>query len=356
MTDYLGQDDLARLCSVEEFEPLARARMTDASYNYVSGAAGSGGAAVANREAYSRWVFRPRVMVDVSHIDISTSVLGREIDLPILFAPSALHRMAHPEAEVATARAAEALRTIMIVSTSASLAIEDVPPHVTRPWFQLYWFTDRGITRSLVERAEASGYSAICLTVDTPVLAWRENEQRLPVLPQPGLEVANLAGIPGDDLEVESTLTWQSLDWLRSITRLPIITKGLMTGEDARLAVDAGVDALVVSNHGGRQLDSSMATLDALPEVAEAVAGRVEILFDGGIRRGTDVLKALSLGARAVLLGRPVFWGLGTGGTPGLLRYVELVRGELISALGHTGVTSVRDVPRSILAPNPARR
>jgi 4-hydroxymandelate oxidase len=233
------------------------------------------------------------------------------------------------------------------------MTIEDIKSSVTKAWFQLYWFTDRELTRDLVQRADAAGYGAICLTVDTPVAAWREHELRLPVLPQPGIQIANL---PDEDLEIESALTWKSLDWLRSITKLPIVTKGVMTGEDAHLAVEHGVDAIVCSNHGGRQLDSSMASLDALPDVVDAVGGRVEVLFDGGIRRGTDVLKALALGARAVLIGRPVFWGLGTGGAPGLQRLVELIRGELISAMGHTGVTSVRDVPRNVIVPNPARR
>ena len=353
MTGYLDADALAALCSIEEFEPIARLQMSEAAYNFVSGAAGSGGAQVANREAYRRWVFRPRVLIDVSRIDLATSILGRPIGLPIVFAPTALHRLAHPEGEFATARAAREVDTLMILSTSSSISIEEVAAVADRPWFQLYCFTDRELTRDLVQRAEASGCSAICLTVDTPVAAWRENEARLPVLPHPGVTT----GIIAEDSELvgDSTLTWQSLDWLRSITKLPVVTKGVMTAEDARLAVEHGVDAIVVSNHGGRQLDGSMATLDALPEVAEAVEGRIELLFDGGVRRGTDVLKALALGARAVLIGRPIFWGLGTGGSVGLLRLLELMRGELVSAMGHTGVTRVTDVPRSIVAPNPAR-
>jgi 4-hydroxymandelate oxidase len=344
--------DISRLFSVEEFEPLARQVMSPAGYNFVSGAAGSGKAQIANREAFQRWVFRPRVLVDVSTIDVSTSILGQPLDLPLVFAPSALHKLAHPEGEIATARAAEELGTLMIVSTSASLTVEEIAPHVSRRWFQLYWFTDRELTRDLVQRAEAAGYQAICLTVDTPVAAWREHEARLPVLPHPGVEAAMFVDV--DNLVGESSLTWKDLDWLRSITKLPIITKGVMTAEDARLAVEHGLPAIVVSNHGGRQLDTSMATLDALPEVVDAVEGRLEILMDGGIRRGTDVLKALALGADVVMIGRPVFWGLGTGGTPGLVRMVDLIRGELISAMGHTGVTSIKGIDRSVIAPNPA--
>ena len=266
-----------------------------------------------------------------------------------MFAPTALHRFAHPDAELATARAAEALGTTMIVSSGASVRFEEVGPTLTNPWFQLYWFTDREVTRELVARAEASGFAAIAVTVDTPVPSWRELEDRLPPLPSPGVWSDNLPRNPDPPLRVDGSLTWASLEWLRSITSLPILLKGIMTAEDARLAVEHGLDGIVVSNHGGRQLDWSLATLDALPEIVEAVDGGLEILMDGGIRRGTDVLKALALGARAVLIGRPVLWGLGAGGTDGILRMVELIRGELISAMGHCGVTSTMDVPRSII-------
>ena len=346
--------DLARLFSVEEFEPIAKATMSPAGYGYVAGAAGSGSALAANLEAYRRWVFRPRVLVDVHEIDLSTTILGQSVELPVLFAPSSLHKLAHPDGELATARAAEQLGTLMVVSTGASLTFEEIARHVNRRWFQLYWFTDRELTRDLVRRAEAAGYQAVCLTVDTPVAAWREHEARLPVWPAPGISQPNLPD--GAALEVDGSLTWRSLEWLRSITKLPLITKGVMTPEDATLAVEHGVEAIVVSNHGGRQLDGSMATLDALPPIVDAIGSRAEVLMDGGVRRGTDVLKALALGARAVLVGRPVFWGLAAGGAPGVMRMMELIRGELVSAMGHTGVTSVTSVDRAILAPNPADR
>jgi 4-hydroxymandelate oxidase len=353
MATYLDEDALARIYSVEEFEPIARGNMTEAGYSYVSGAAGTGGAHLANLEAYRRWVFRLRALVDVSRIEIATTLLGQDIALPLVFAPSALHKLAHPDGELATARAAERLGTLMVVSTGGSIPLEDVAREVTRKWFQLYWFTDRELTRELVQRAEASGYQAICLTVDTPVAAWREHELRLPLFPYPGIESANLPET-ADTLEIEGSLTWRSLEWLRSITRLPIVTKGVLTPEDASLAVEHGVDAIIVSNHGGRQLDSSMATLDALAPIVDAVGSRAEVLVDGGIRRGTDVLKALALGARCVLLGRPVFWGLATAGEDGLVKMIELIRGELVSAMGHTGQTSVETIDRSAIAPNPA--
>jgi 4-hydroxymandelate oxidase len=357
MAGYLDSDALTRLYAVEEFEPIARENMSAVSYGYISGAAGSGSAQVANREAYTRWVFRPRALVDVSTVDLTTKVLGRPIDLPVMFAPTSLHVMAHPDGELATAGAARELNTIMIVSTGASRPLEEIGAALDGKWFQLYWLRKREITRDLVQRAEAAGYEAICLTVDSAVFGWRENEARVPVLPQPGITAANLPPDATDEeLDFEPTVTWRSLEWIRSITRLPVVLKGIMTAEDANLAIEHGVDAIVVSNHGGRQLDSAMATLDALPEVVDAVGGRVDVLMDGGIRRGADVLKALALGAQAVLIGRPVFWGIGAGGTAGLLRLVELMRGELFTAMALTGVTSATAVPRSIIAPNPAGR
>ncbi len=343
---YLGPDELARLFSVEDFEPLARERMADAAYRYVAGWAGTGETVRLNREAFGRWVLKPRALIDVSTIDPSTTVLGQPVSMPVLFAPSALHRLAHPDGELATAAASVTTGTIMIMSTSASATIEAVARVAKDPWFQLYWLTDRELTRDLVQRAAAAGFRALCLTVDAPVGGWREGELRYPVPISATCRAANLP----DDVEVETRLTWSSLEWLRSISPLPLVLKGIMTAEDARLAVEHGAAAVVVSNHGGRQLDWAQASLDALPEIVDAVDGRLEILTDGGIRRGTDVLKALALGARAVLVGRPVFWGLATGGAAGLAAMIELIRGELISAMALTGATSVSEVGRQVVA------
>jgi len=343
---YLGPDELARLYSVEEFEPLARERMAEAGYRYVAGWAGTGATVGLNREAFERWVLKPRALVDVSTIDASTTVLGKPVSLPVLFAPSALHCLAHPDRELATAAASVTTGTIMILSTSASATIEEVGGVAQDPWFQLYWLTDRGLTRDLVERAAAAGFRALCLTVDAPVGGWREGELRYPVPLDATCRSSNLP----DEVEVEKTLTWSSLEWLRSISPLPIVLKGIMTAGDARLAAEHGAAAIVVSNHGGRQLDWAQASLDALPEIVAAVDGQLEILTDGGIRRGTDVLKALALGARAVLIGRPVFWGLAAGGAAGLAAMVELIRGELISAMALTGATRVQDIGRHVVA------
>jgi 4-hydroxymandelate oxidase len=346
---YLGPSEIARLFSVEEFEPLARERMSDGGYRYVAGWAGTGETARLNREAFGRWVLRPRALVDVSTIDASTPVLGRRVSLPVLFAPSALHCLAHPDGELATAAASVDVDTTMILSTNCGVTLEQVAAVARDPWFQLYWLTDRELTRDLVQRAAAAGFRAICLTVDAPVGGWREGEQRHPVPIEPTCRAAMLP----DEVEVETRLTWSSLEWLRSITPLPIVLKGIMTAEDARLAIEHGAAAIVVSNHGGRQLDWAQASLDVLPEIVEAVDEQLEVLMDGGVRRGTDVLKAIALGARAVLIGRPIFWGLGTGGAPGLTALVELIRGELVSAMALTGVTKIADVRRNIVAPRP---
>lgn len=346
---YLDTHEIAGLFSVEEFEPLARERMHEAGYRYVAGWAGTGETVRLNREAFGRWLLRPRVLVDVSSIDPSTTVLGRRVSLPVLFAPCALHRLAHPDGELATAAASVAVDTTMILSTSASATIEEVAEVAHDPWFQLYWLTDRELTRDLALRAAAAGYRAICLTVDAPLGGWREGEERLPVPIDATCRQANLP----EEVEVETRLTWSSLEWLRSISPLPLVLKGIMTPEDGRLAIEHGADAIVVSNHGGRQLDWAQASLDVLPEILEAVDGRVEVLVDGGARRGTDVLKALALGARAVLIGRPIYWGLGTGGAPGLIALVELIRGELVSAMALTGVTKVADLRRDVIARRP---
>lgn len=346
-----GPDELARIFSVEEFEPLARARMEPSAYGYVAGWAGTGWTTRHNRAAYGRWVFRPRVLVDVSSVDTATTVLGTPIDVPILFAPTAIHRLSHPDGELATARAARALGTIGVLSTGCSLPIEDVAAVGHRRWFQLYWYTNRELTRELIERANASGFEAIVLTVDAPVPYWRETEARLPLLLPPDVTQPNLPRDP--NLAYDRTLTWDSLEWLRSVSPLPILLKGVVRADDARRAAEHGVAGIIVSNHGGRQADTATPTLEALPAITEAVDGRIDVLVDGGVRRGTDVLKALALGARAVLIGRPVQWGLAVGGEAGVVRLVDLMAGELRSAMGVTGCRTIDEIGPTLLRRNP---
>lgn len=368
---YLGREELDRVFSVEEFESLARARMHPSTYAYVRGWAGTGWTVANNIRAFERWVFRPRVLIDVSQVDISTTVLGTPVAVPILFAPTSIHKLAHPEGELATARAARTVETLQVLSTGASQTIEAVASVGHPRWFQLYWYTDRGLTRSLIERAHAAGYSAIVLTVDAAIFGWREGEKRVTLVKPDDAWAVNL---PADVSTIvqEQSITWQDLDWLRSVSPLPIVLKGIARADDARLAAAHGVDGIMVSNHGGRQADGAIATLDALPAVVEAVeapgsgraggpggsgrAGRPEVYVDGGVRRGTDVLKALALGARAVLIGRAVQWGLAAGGEEGVVRMVELIAGEFRSALALCGCRSVDEVTRAIVTRNPDPR
>jgi isopentenyl diphosphate isomerase/L-lactate dehydrogenase-like FMN-dependent dehydrogenase len=347
-----------------EYEPLAKARLDPAAYDYYAGGAEDELTLRENRAAYARIKLRPRVLVDVSRVATGTTVLGVPVGMPILVPPMAYQRLAAPEGELATARAAGDAGTIMAVSTLATASLEEIAGATSGPlWFQLYVYKDRTVSEALVRRAEVAGYRALVLTVDTPLLGRREADERNGFGLPAHLHMSNFAGRdearptePGVSAlalhtlaEFDPSLTWEALDWMRSITRLPVVVKGILTHEDADLAARHGAAGVVVSNHGGRQLDTAVATIEALPEVAEAVAGRCEVYVDGGIRRGTDVLKALALGARAVLIGRPVLWGLGAGGSDGVIRMVDLIRGELVSAMGHTGVTSARNVPRDVI-------
>jgi 4-hydroxymandelate oxidase len=307
------------------------------------------------------------MLVDVSQRDLSVEVLGQTLAMPILIAPMAFQCLTHPEGEVATARIAAELGTGMVLSTLSTKRLEDVATasrqvksQTNNPlWFQLYVHRDRALTRALVERAEAAGFSALCLTVDAPVLGRRERDRRNQFTLPPGMELANLTtmadlAIPkaaGESglfayfaQQLDPSLTWRDLEWLRSITELPVVVKGILRGDDARQAVDCGAKAIIVSNHGGRQLDGAIATIEALPEVVAAVGEKVEVLVDGGIRRGTDVLKALALGAKAVLIGRPVLWGLAVGKEAGGRHVLELLRDELDVAMALSGCATIQDI------------
>ncbi len=356
---YLGREELDALFSVEEFEPLAAARMHPTTYQYIRGWAGTGWTAAENMRAFQRWVFRPRFMRDVTHLDTSTTVLGETVAAPILFAPTSVHKLAHPHGEAATAGAARALDIVQVLSTGSSTSLEDIAGIGPKRWFQLYWYTDRGLTRELVERAVAAGFTALVLTVDAPVIGWRETERRTAMV-KPDDATAVLLPEDLSGVAQATDLTWESLEWLRSVSPLPLVLKGIGRSDDARLAAAHGADALIVSNHGGRQLDGGIATLDALPGVAAAVEGLhgaggrpLEVYMDGGVRRGTDVVKALALGARAVLIGRPVQWGLATGGEAGVLRMLELIFGEFRSAMGLCGATRPSEITRAMVTRNP---
>jgi isopentenyl diphosphate isomerase/L-lactate dehydrogenase-like FMN-dependent dehydrogenase len=344
--------------NVDDFEQAARERLEPGAYGYYAGGAGDEHTLRGNVEAYARWELRPRVLVDVSEGTTATSVLGEEVAFPLLVAPTAFHRLADPEGECATARAAAKAGTVMCLSTLSSVSPAELAaaaPEATL-WFQLYCSRDRGFTQELVAGVADAGFKALVLTVDLPIAGRRERDLRtafaLPDdLPIPNLPVelartdfhAALSSI------VDARLTWRDLEWLRSISPLPLVVKGVLTAEDALLAAEHGAAGVIVSNHGGRQLDGVPATLDVLPEVAETVGERVEVLVDGGIRRGTDVLKALALGARAAFAGRAVLWGLAAGGEEGALRVLTLLRDEIASGLMLLGCPRPDDVSRAHL-------
>jgi isopentenyl diphosphate isomerase/L-lactate dehydrogenase-like FMN-dependent dehydrogenase len=333
-----------------EYGKLAQERMEPAYWEYYYGGSDDEVTLRDSRAAYERIRLRPRVLVDVSNCDTRTNVLGTPVSMPILVAPMALHCLAHPEGECATAQGAGMAETLMIASTTATRNIEEIAEAATGPlWFQLYVYPSLEVAAKLVRRAEASGYRAIVLTVDLPRLGRREKDIRnnVTIPPEPYYE-ANFVGVEKEG-QRWVPLTWESLSWLRSITSLPILLKGILTAEDAVLAVEHGVDGIVVSNHGGRQLDTAIPSIEALPEVVEAVAGRCEVYLDGGIRRGTDVLKALALGARAVLVGRPVLWGLAVNGAEGVRHVLELLRHELELDMALAGRPTLDSIDRSLV-------
>ncbi len=358
---------MGAFASIDDIQRHAERTLPQMVYDYYAGGAGDEWTLRQNREAFEGYVLRPRVLVDVSDRDTSTTVLSTTIAAPIMVAPTAFQRMAHPEGEVATARATAAAGTIMTLSTIASASIEEVAqaaPDAPR-WFQLYVYRDRGVTKDLVERATATGYCALVLTVDTPVLGLRDRDTVNRFTLPDGVELANLAGLGhgtklpetgGSGLFAwvaqlqDASVTWEDVAWLRSISDVPVVLKGILTAEDARLAADHGIEAIVVSNHGGRQLDGSPATISVLPEVVEAVAGRLEVYLDGGVRRGSDVLKALALGARAVMVGRPVLWGLAADGEAGVVTVLDMLRHGFDTAMAIAGCRDVGAITREHVA------
>ena len=366
-------DPLDRFVNVADFERAARRRLAGPVFDYYAGGAEDERTLERNRASFDRFVFLPRVLVDVSRVHTATTVLGTPVATPILLAPTAYQRLGHREGETATARAAGAAGSLMVASTMATRSLEEIAAAASGPlWFQLYASPDRSLTERLVSRAEKAGYRALVVTVDTPRLGRRERDLRtnfgssqisINVRLPAGLQRANLAGeegrttrwqsLPGrasaaNDL-LDPSLTWDAVKWLRGLTSLPLILKGIMRAADAQVAVDMGVAGVWVSNHGGRQLDAGQGTILALPAVAEAVAGRAEVYVDGGIRRGTDVLKALALGARAAFIGRPFLWGLAVGGESGVKRVLDLLKHELETSMALAGVNDVTNVDRSLV-------
>lgn len=342
-----------RPVNVRDFEAIARDRLDPVYYDYFASGAQDEITVAANEAAFRRRALVPRILRGCGPPGLDTTVLGRTTSMPVLIAPTAFHRLACAEAEVATGRAAAAADVIMIAAMLSTVTIEEIAATGAEFWFQLYFQPDLGFTESLVKRAEAAGCRALVVTVDSPTLGRNERGDRnhFHDLP-PGIFCANMGGAGHvRQVVLSPEISWSHLDWLRRVTSLPILLKGVLHPADARLAVERGVDGLIVSNHGGRQLDTAPATLDRLPLIADVVGGRMPLLLDGGVRRGTDVAKALALGAQAVAVGRPVLWGLAAAGEAGVRQVLELLRTELTNALTLLGVESPAGLTRDQVEP-----
>ena len=358
--------------SFADLEAAALEAMDDEAYGYVAGAAGGETTASHNREAFDRWRIVPRMLRDVSERDLSVDLFGRDLRVPALLAPIGVLSIVHDEGELAVARAAADLDLPFVLSSASSETLEDVADAApeTPKWFQLYWSTDRDVAASFVDRAERAGYEAVVVTVDTPMLAWRERDVADAYLPfLDGEGIANYLSdpafrarldVPPEDNEFvairefveifgDPSLTWDDLTWLRERTDLPLVVKGLLHPEDARLAVEHGADGVVVSNHGGRQVDRAVAALEMLPEVVDEVGEEATVLFDSGIRRGADALIALALGAEAVLYGRPYAYALALDGEDGVREHCRNFLADLDLSLGLSGRASVDELDREYL-------
>jgi 4-hydroxymandelate oxidase len=349
------------LLNLAEYEAAARNILPQMAFDYIDGGADDEVTLRENRAAFARLRLRPRILAGVGTRDLRVTLFDQTLSFPVLVAPMAFHQLATPDGELATARAAGAAGTIMCVSTAANYSLEAVAGAATGPlWFQLYCYKDRELTRNLVDRAQAAGYGALVLTADTPMVGRRERDIRNRFTLPPGTGWKNVEAFGKRDLpqdvagsglaayvagQQDANLTWADVDWLAGISRVPVLVKGVLCAADARLAAEHGTAGVIVSNHGGRQLDTALATIDALPEIATAASeSNLTVLLDGGVRRGTDVLKALALGAQAVLLGRPVLWGLAVGGEAGGRAVLETLRAEFDLAMSLAGCKSLADL------------
>ncbi len=353
--------------NLHDLERLAQARLSQLAWDYYASGADDEVCVRRNVDAFAEIKLHYRVLVDVATRSLETTVLGERVSMPILVAPTAFHRLAHKDGELASVRGAGDAGTIFTLSTLSNTAVEQVTAAATAPvWFQLYVYRDRGATEALVRRVEAAGAKALVLTVDAPLLGRRERDvrNRFALPPHLGIENLHAAGyarLPGQAAEsglaayvadlLDPTLTWAAVDWLRTLTKLPLLVKGIVRADDAKRAIDAGAAGVVVSNHGGRQLDASPATIEVLARVVDAVDGRGEVLLDGGIRRGADVIKAIALGARAVLVGRPVLWGLAAGGREGVAAALGILRRELDLAMALCGCPDIASITRDLVEP-----
>ncbi|MCA9801935.1 MAG: alpha-hydroxy-acid oxidizing protein [Cyanobacteria bacterium HKST-UBA02] len=365
---------LQNILNLDELEEIARSRLPGQNFDYFAGGAGDEITLAANRQSLRNLRLRPRMLVDASNLDTSIELFGEKLPSPVMIAPMAFQKLAHERGELAMAEAAAEHGALMVVSTLATCSLEEVmtataagPPK----WFQLYVYKDRGITRDLVTRAEEAGYKAIVVTVDSPVLGKRERDMRNSFQLPDGITIENLLEHGLKDFPAtrgesglaayiaglyDISLSWKDIEWIAGLSDLPVLVKGVLRGDDTHIAIESGARGISVSNHGGRQLDTTIASIDALPEVvaavegASATAGKIPVIFDGGIRRGTDVLKALALGADAVLLGRPLLWGLTIDGARGASRVLAIINAELRNAMTLAGAENIGAITEDLIA------
>lgn len=362
----LEPDQLSSILTLDDFEYEATNFTGHNTYEYIIGGAGADITVRENRAALNRVRLNPRVLIDVGRIDTRLTLFGREHDFPVLLAPTGYHKLVHPAAEIETVKGANLGAATLVAASFANVTIEAMSALSERPlWFQVYLQTDRGFTKELIDRAIASGCEAVCLTVDVPVNGPRDRELRAGFQLPPGVERANLAKLGNliataahrpSGRNIYSAVhgpdaTWKDIDWLRSIVPVKLLLKGILHPDDADLARNAGCDGVIVSNHGGRSLDSVAATIDALPPIVDRVGGQMTVLMDGGIRRGIDVFKALARGANAVLIGRPYLYGLAVGGAHGVARVIEILRTELEMTMGLAGCPALSDISTRFLLP-----
>jgi 4-hydroxymandelate oxidase len=349
------EPDLGQFICLSDFEPVARERMDHAVFEYVAGGAGDEITLRRNETAFDQIFLMPRVLREVSQIETKVSLFGKEIPDPILLAPAAYQRLMHPQGELASLQGANTHGIPFVVSTNTTVRIEDLVAQATVPlWLQVYVQQDRASTENLIKRVDDAGFQALCVTVDTPVLGIRPRQLRARFAVPSDIEVPYQADVRSglrrgtSDPGRHSAIVWKDIEWLRSLTKMRLLLKGVLNPDDAELAIKAGADGVVVSNHGARNLDTVPATIEVLPAIVQRIGHQAPVLFDGGIRRGTDVIKALARGADAVLLGRPYLYALAVGGAAGVARAIDLLKKEVRYSMALLGRASIGELDRSV--------
>jgi 4-hydroxymandelate oxidase len=341
-----GNEDLSQFINIYDFEKIAEQKMSKMAYEYVASGAADEYTLRWNRQSFDMLKINPTVLNDVSKLDTGITLFGHRHAHPILIAPTAFHKIMHPEGEMATVKGAGKAKAVYVVSSFTTTPLEEIKQAATEPlWFQLYLRDDREFTRSLVLKAQSLGYKALCITVDTPVGGARNRQIRVNFKLPDGIEAPYTNGA----FIQKKPLTWKEMEWLISLVKIPVLLKGILNAQDAEKAIQIGAAGIIVSNHGGRNLDTAPSTIEVLPEIAEKVKKRIPVLMDGGIRRGTDVLKAIALGADAVLVGKPVCFGLACGGAEGVAKTLQILQDEFELAMALTGRATVKSIDRSVI-------